>query len=899
MYKAISISILLAGTVLSASAQEVATTSKLKVTPKGATQIVFDTEKSLDSYAIPEAPIKWGMDVAWDSESNVRRGFNFIGRGPMQTGRISFQPSDLVDADGNLSAAQKTALQNRLDHIALSGVHSVMLNCDHEALNSENYYGKPAEWHKVIKASVKYAKSKGFTVHTIAPFNEPDYTSWGEGTKAHFKEICRLISEDPELAGIRISAGNTLNCDQALSWYNYMKPYVTEGNTHQLAGEFSNYAKFWQTVRSDGNVATADELHNTMEALVGIHYGMQNGIWWGFEAACRGEFCKASYAGKEIGYGENRTNWAAGAVYKREDGRMDAFMGVSERQAKTTDFELVSTQRALYFDGEGPFYSYAMQIPGGTGYATDDQRNAERMVQITSGADVPIEPVVRGDYVLVCKGSGFCMGFANGAANDGTGLAQGKYNSSTPAKHQQWRVSPVDARSGGDFGYFVLRSVRDTTQVADLLNWSLDNGGTLCGYKGGLGTNEQWFVEYAGDGYWYIRSRHSGLYLEPKTKYASASLQQNEFTGSDMQRWRFQPVNSPLDVTAPAAPAALEAAVYSASVKLSWQPSSSSDVVGYEVLRGITATDQLQVIARIGDLAGKSITTLVDNDVKQGIDYYYQVRAVDKSRNRSALSESVQACVPESQSLVARYAFDRDLTDATDNLLGAAAYNESYSTLNSKEGAAALSLDGTKSFVMLPASVGNLSEMTIGLWYSQTNNSANWARLFDFGNGEQQYMFLTANNGSQMRLAFKNGGDEQTLSTNSPGAGWHHVVVTIGEETVTLYVDGQLRCQTSDIDIRPADFHPVMNYVGRSQFVADPLLKGFVDDLRIYNFALSASDVAKWYEGNDVVGIENLPEERGDAPVYYNLNGQRVEGAAQGNRAEPIRIAKGQKYLIR
>lgn len=871
--------------------------SNLQAIPKGSTFVMFDSEADLDVCTIPDAPVKWGMDVAWDSEDNVRRGTNFIGSGPLQTGRISFQPSDLVDANGNLSPQQQAKLQSRLNHIAISGVHNVIVNCDHEALNSNNYYGKPYEWYRVIKATVKYAQSKGFTVTTVSPFNEPDYTSWGEGTKAHFKEICRYISEDPEMEGIRISAGNTLNCDQALSWYNYMKPYVSEGNTHQLAGEFSNYAKFWQTVRTDGNVATADELHNTMEALVGIHYGMQYGVWWGYDAACRGEFCKSSYTGKEIGYGENRTNWAAGAVYKRDNGRIDAFLGVSERQAKTTDFELVSTKRAVYFDGVGPQYTYVMQIPGGTGYATDDQRNAERMVQISYGPDVPVEPIVAGDYVLMCQGSGYCLGYTNGAAGNGVLLGMGKYTGTNPAKHQQWTVEPIDSRSGGDFGYFVLRSVRDNSQVADVLNWSLEAGGGVCGYAGGLGTNEQWFTEYAGDGYYYIRSRHSGLYLEAKTKYASSGIQQNIFTGNALQRWRFMPIKSALDQTPPAVPQGLEAHGLSGSVRLNWNANTENDCIGYEILRGTitNSKDTLwDVIARmVPDLS------FVDNDLCQGQEYCYAIRAVDRSRNRSNSSDILSFYFNPERALVAHYSFDRTAEDASQNMLHGAAYAETYSSMNSKEGVAGLSLDGSKTFVALPSGVASLHELSFGLWFNQTNYSSSWTRLIDFGNGVNQYMFVTPNNGSQMRLVLKNGGDEQILACNAPGAGWHHLMVTMGEEHVELYLDGVKQCETEDISIRPADFRPVLNYVGRSQYDADPLFKGFIDDLRIYNYPLSPEEVQIVYGGGEIEGIEHISADENHEP-YYNLNGQRINTVQDADiKAERIRISNGRKLIIR
>lgn len=260
----------------------------MKAYPLGATQLTFKSNTDISTCQLPAAPINWGMDVAWNSADNVTRGHNYIGD-VLNIGRVSFQPSDIVDETGNLSQDQQKALQSRLNNIAISGVKNIILNCDHETLTNKesfpnceqyykNYHGKPYEWYRVIKASVNYCKSKGFNVITISPFNEPDYSGWQEGTKDDFKAICKYISEDKDLSGIRISAGNTLNCDYAASWYNYMKPYVTEGNTHQLAGTFDNYANFWKTVKADGNHATADELHNVMEAFVGIHYGMNSGL---------------------------------------------------------------------------------------------------------------------------------------------------------------------------------------------------------------------------------------------------------------------------------------------------------------------------------------------------------------------------------------------------------------------------------------------------------------------------------------------------------------------------------------------------------------------------------------------------------------------------------------------
>ena len=118
----------------------------------------------------------------------------------------------------------------------------------------------------------------------------------------------RKNAPDTVFKDVRICGGNTLNNDEALTWYNYLKDVLDEGNTHQLAGSFDRFAAFFTAVRANGHHATADEMHNVMEAMVGLEYGMQTGIWWGAAEYARGEFCKASQ-GERLAYAEHRNNW--------------------------------------------------------------------------------------------------------------------------------------------------------------------------------------------------------------------------------------------------------------------------------------------------------------------------------------------------------------------------------------------------------------------------------------------------------------------------------------------------------------------------------------------------------------------------------------------------------------
>ena len=139
-------------------------------------------------------------------------------------------------------------------------------------------------------------------------------------------------------------------------------------------------------------------------------------------------------------------------------------------------------------------------------------------------------------------------------------------------------------------------------------------------------------------------------------------------------------------------------------------------------------------------------------------------------------------------------------------------------------------------------------------------------------------MFLTPNNSytGTMRFAIKNGGDEQVLDapTRLTSVVWKHVTVVLGKEKTAIYVDGEEVASTTSITIHPSDFCPVMNYLGRSQFLSDPMLSAWLDDVRVYNYALSSEEVKKVYQ-NDPTGISNVVDTFDTPDVIYSLDGIR------------------------
>src|SRR5665811_908678 len=63
-------------------------------------------------------PITWGLDLAWLSESNIRRGIAFMGADRVDVIRASFQPT-LPLVNGDIQGTQITDLNTRLGLIDL------------------------------------------------------------------------------------------------------------------------------------------------------------------------------------------------------------------------------------------------------------------------------------------------------------------------------------------------------------------------------------------------------------------------------------------------------------------------------------------------------------------------------------------------------------------------------------------------------------------------------------------------------------------------------------------------------------------------------------------------------------------------------------------------------------
>ena len=149
-----------------------------------------------------------------------------------------------------------------------------------------------------------------------------------------------------------------------------------------------------------------------------------------------------------------------------------------------------------------------------------------------------------------------------------------------------------------------------------------------------------------------------------------------------------------------------------------------------------------------------------------------------------------------------------------------------------------------------PIGISGLEPRTISAWVKTTDNSTGRRVIAGWGGagGTHQSFDLELSNGN----VYIGTADEDLSTTYGVGDGkWHHVVATYNGSVDTLYADGSyIDSKTVALSTIDSSFS-----IGRrdySQAGDYGLFTGNIDDVRLYNRALSAEEVSQFYKASAV-----------------------------------------------
>jgi hypothetical protein len=248
------------------------------------------------------------------------------------------------------------------------------------------------------------------------------------------------------------------------------------------------------------------------------------------------------------------------------------------------------------------------------------------------------------------------------------------------------------------------------------------------------------------------------------------------------------------------------------------------------------------------------------------------------------------------QTLTHRYSFNDNpgSTTFTNSVAGGA----STGTLagNATLDGTSLVLDGQGSFATLPPNlIAGYSSITVEFWASFGPENPFWTRVFAFGNQNENggqltgldYSHYAAGDWQNLNLSVSN----RNVWANNPGGlnGVSSVHVTVIVDPGTnkmLYYNGTRLASNPAVNGGTvpdlSGINDEINLIGKSLYDVDATLAGAIHEFRIYQGALSATNVAI----NDAAGPDNYVTDPGalqavrlsgtDGPLVVNQNFQQL-----------------------
>jgi hypothetical protein len=202
-----------------------------------------------------------------------------------------------------------------------------------------------------------------------------------------------------------------------------------------------------------------------------------------------------------------------------------------------------------------------------------------------------------------------------------------------------------------------------------------------------------------------------------------------------------------------------------------------------------------------------------------------------------------------------------------------------------KVGGGALSFDGVSSFVRIPSSVDfdfhTNGEFSVSAWVYPSSTGARVSAVSRSMNNLWHCCTIEQSNATKFETEYVTRTVTGTPSSRGDGSNlgygpnsWHHVVgVKTTDGVVHVYVDGVKGADSAPITNPDPDLSGLDITIGsRRSITPDSIWNGYIDDVRVYNRALSSSDIIELFNQSpstpDPIPTDMVPP---SAPIGINI----------------------------
>jgi Concanavalin A-like lectin/glucanases superfamily/Secretion system C-terminal sorting domain len=282
---------------------------------------------------------------------------------------------------------------------------------------------------------------------------------------------------------------------------------------------------------------------------------------------------------------------------------------------------------------------------------------------------------------------------------------------------------------------------------------------------------------------------------------------------------------------------------------------STTSVINY-------GTDSTALTNQItgGNASGGIDTTTsgVLTGLNPGTTYYYQIVATNSAGSISSTIRSFTQINPSTA--IAEYNFD----NSYDNIYGNTPFAGSGLTFdNDRFGNPAKALriasgsNNGASATIANLPLGNAAR-TVSVWVLQpTTSTDNY--VFRYGSLASNSVYGLSNQGARL-VNFGYGNDLFAANQAASGANWVHIVTTFDGTTAKIYRNG-----TQVASGNKAGWNTLTGV-----FILGRDVEIYIDDLKIYNRAISAAEVSNLHSNNSILATQNFYAKNLKASIYPN-----------------------------